>query len=87
MVGGDFFLHLFSNRTNRWHYYFSKSEFTIVYLMKLLPTLARGLAVAITVRIIQAAVTRWLEHRKKQSLVSPYNPPQESYKPVVDITV
>ncbi len=55
--------------------------------MKLLSSIARGVAVAITIRIIQVAVTRWLERRKKQSAVSPYNPPVESYKPVVDITV
>jgi hypothetical protein len=55
--------------------------------MKLLSSIARGVAVAITVKIIQVAVKRWLEHRNKQSAVSPYNPPVESYKPVVDITV
>jgi hypothetical protein len=55
--------------------------------MKLLSTLVRGVAVAITVKIVSAAVTRWLDKRKKQSTVSPYNPPVESYKPVVDITV
>ena len=37
--------------------------------------------------LVSAAVAKWLENRRKQSLVSPYNPPVESYKPVVDITV
>lgn len=34
-----------------------------------------------------AAITRRLKNRNKQSIVSPLNPPVESYKPVVDITV
>lgn len=37
--------------------------------------------------LVSAAVARWLENRNKQSIVSPLNPPVESYKPVVDITV
>src|SRR5687768_655797 len=37
--------------------------------------------------LVCAAVARWLEHEDKQSIVSPLNPPVESYKPVVDITV
>ena len=37
--------------------------------------------------LVSAAVARWLENREKQSIVSPLNPPVESYKPVVDITV
>ena len=36
--------------------------------------------------LVTAAVARWLE-RDKQSIVSPLNPPVESYKPVIDITV
>lgn len=37
--------------------------------------------------LVSAAVARWLEHEDKQSIVSPLNPPVESYKPVIDITV
>jgi putative effector of murein hydrolase len=37
--------------------------------------------------LVSAAVARWLEIRNKQSIVSPLNPPVESYKPVIDITV
>lgn len=37
--------------------------------------------------IVSAAVARWLENRHKRSIVSPLNPPVESYKPVIDITV
>jgi hypothetical protein len=37
--------------------------------------------------LVSAAVARWLENRNKQSIVSPLNPPVESYKPVIDITV
>jgi hypothetical protein len=51
--------------------------------MKLLLILGSALAGG----LVSVAIIRWLEHRKKQSIVSPYNPPVESYKPVVDITV
>lgn len=37
--------------------------------------------------LVSAAISRWIENHYKQSLVSPYNPPAESYKPVMDITV
>jgi hypothetical protein len=37
--------------------------------------------------LVTAAVARWLENRNRQSIVSPLNPPVESYKPVIDITV
>jgi hypothetical protein len=37
--------------------------------------------------LVSAAVARWLDHQDKQSIVSPLNPPVESYKPVIDITV
>jgi hypothetical protein len=37
--------------------------------------------------LVSAAVARWLEQEDKQSVVSPLNPPVESYKPVIDITV
>jgi hypothetical protein len=37
--------------------------------------------------LVCAAALRWLKNRKKQSIVSPLNPPVESYKPVIDITV
>jgi hypothetical protein len=38
--------------------------------------------------LVSAMVIRWMERRNSRSqLVSPYNPPMESYKPVIDITV
>ena len=37
--------------------------------------------------VVSAALARWLENRDQQSTVSPFNPPIESYKPVIDITV
>jgi hypothetical protein len=37
--------------------------------------------------LVSVLIIRWLMNRRKQSLVSPLNPPVESYKPVVDITV
>lgn len=37
--------------------------------------------------LVSAAVMHCLENRKRKPVVSPFNPPVESYKPVVDITV
>lgn len=36
---------------------------------------------------LSAAIARWLEHQDEQHIVSPLNPPIESYKPIIDITV
>ena len=37
--------------------------------------------------LVSAMVIRWMDRRSRSQLVSPYNPPMESYKPVIDITV
>lgn len=37
--------------------------------------------------VVSAAIARWLEQQDEQHIVSPLNPPIESYKPVIDITV
>lgn len=37
--------------------------------------------------LVAAAVTRRLERDKNNHLVSPYNPPEQAYKPILDIIV
>lgn len=38
--------------------------------------------------LVAAAVTRSIEnHRKPKHIVSPYNPPEQAYKPILDIMV
>jgi hypothetical protein len=37
--------------------------------------------------LVAAAVTRRIEKRAKKQLVSPYNPPEQAYKPILDIMV
>lgn len=41
----------------------------------------------LAVGLVSAAAARWLGNRNNRSIVSPLNPPVESYKPVIDITV
>lgn len=46
------------------------------------------LALYMTGGLVAAAVTRRLEKRRnKKHLVSPYNPPEQAYKPILDIMV
>jgi hypothetical protein len=37
--------------------------------------------------LVAAAVARQIEKRKNKRLVSPYNPPEQAYKPILDIIV
>jgi hypothetical protein len=37
--------------------------------------------------LVAAAVTRGIEKRKNKHIVSPYNPPEQAYKPILDIMV
>jgi hypothetical protein len=45
------------------------------------------MALYFTGGLVAAAVTRQIERRQKRHLVSPYNPPEQAYKPILDIIV
>ena len=45
------------------------------------------MALYITGGLVAAAVTRKIERRRNKHIVSPYNPPEQAYKPILDIIV
>jgi len=44
-------------------------------------------AVYVAGSLVATAVTRRLKKSTKKSIVSPYNPPEQAYKPILDIIV
>ena len=45
------------------------------------------MALYVTGGLVAAAVTRRIEKRQNKHIVSPYNPPEQAYKPILDIIV
>jgi len=45
------------------------------------------MALYLTGGLVAAAVTRRIEKRRNKHIVSPYNPPEQAYKPILDIIV
>jgi len=45
------------------------------------------MALYFTGGLVAAAVTRRIEKRRNKHIVSPYNPPEQAYKPILDIIV